>query len=47
MSIVLMARKEWVEEWLRTHPAASLMDAEFEFEDFATECNARARAEGK
>jgi hypothetical protein len=47
MSIVLMGREEWVEEWPRTHPGADRLDAEFEFEEFAAECQAQARMEGQ
>lgn len=46
MSIVLMKRDEWIEEWLRTHPEASYGDAVFEFEDFAAECRLQAHMEG-
>lgn len=46
MSVWLLTREQWIEEWLREHVNASYEDAVFEFEDFAEECRAQAVMEG-
>lgn len=47
MSECVMGREEWVEEWLRTHPSADRLEAEFEFEEMCCEAMAQTRMEGR
>lgn len=46
IDIHLRTRDQWIEEWLRGHPAATYGDAVFEYEDFVAECRAQAQMEG-